>query len=84
MDNTVAIAAIGLAATTVGGLIWAVKFLGKTLSVDIREHTQAATKLAVASEKQEKASNEVLIFMKKLNGKLPKLVEEKQKQAAKE
>ena len=84
MDNAVAIAAIGLAATTVGGLIWAVKFLGKTLSADIREHTVAATKLAQASDRQEKASNEVLTFMKKLNGKLPKLVEEIQRQAAKE
>ena len=84
MDNTVALSAIGLAATTVAGLIWAVKFLGKTLSVDIREHTVAATKLANASEEQQKASKEVLVFMKKLNGKLPKLVEEKQRQAAKE
>lgn len=84
MDNAVALAAITLAATTVGGLIWAVKFFASELSRDLKEHTKAATELAEASKEQKAASTEVLIFMKKLNGKLPKLVEEKQRQAAKE
>lgn len=61
--HEVALAAIALAATTVGGLIWVVKYLASTLSQDLKEHTQAAIS-------QKEASEEVLIFMKNLNGKL--------------
>jgi hypothetical protein len=77
LENTVSLAAIGLAATTVAALVWVVKYLAKTLSKDLQEHTAAATK-------QIAASNEMLIFMKKLNGRLPKLVGEKIEQASKE
>lgn len=70
MENTVAIAAIGLAATTVACLVWVVKFLAKTLSQDLQEHTKAAIK-------QTQASNEVLKFMKNLNGKLEGAVKAK-------
>lgn len=63
MDNTVALAAISLALTTVGGLIWVVKYFAETLSKDLKEHTAAAIK-------QAKSSDEVLRFMKNLNGKL--------------
>lgn len=70
MDNTVAIAAIGLAGTAIGGVIWVVRYLANTLSIDLREHTKAATELKHAAREQTKASNEVLTFMKKLNGKL--------------
>lgn len=69
-SNAVAIAAITLAATTVAGIIWLTKYLARTLSKDIREHTVAATQLTMAAEEQTKASSEVLAFMKKLNGKL--------------
>ena len=68
--NQVSIAAIALAATAIGGVIWVVKYLAKTLSNDLQEHTKAATELTIAAQEQTKASNEVLIFMKKLNGKL--------------
>lgn len=84
MENAVAIAAIGLAGTTIAGLIWVVKYFASTLSNDLREHTIAATKLASAGDKQAQSNQEMITFMKKLNGKLPKLVEEKQRQAAKE
>lgn len=63
MENTVAIAAIGLAGTTVAGLIWVVKYLAKTLSSALQESARAA-------EKQTEASQEVLTFMRNLNGKL--------------
>lgn len=46
------------------------KYLAKYLSKDIREHTEAATHLTIAAQEQTKASNEVLKFMRKLNGKL--------------
>ena len=68
--NAVSLAAIALAATTVAGIIWIVKYLANTLSKDIKEHTEAATQLTVAAQQQTKSSNEVLVFMKKLNGKL--------------
>lgn len=65
MDNSVALAAIGLAATSVGGFIWLVKFMAKTLGTALQEHTKAAIS-------QTEASQEVLTFMKNLNGKLAK------------
>lgn len=71
MDNVeVALAAIALAATAIGGVIWVVKYLAKTLSTDLQEHTKAAIELKHAAQEQTLASNEVLVFMKKLNGKL--------------
>ena len=73
----VALAALGLAATSIGGLIWVVKYLANTLSKDLKEHTKAAVELQVASKAQTRASNEVLVFMKKLNGKLENAVIEK-------
>lgn len=86
MENAVAIAALGLAGTTVGALIWAMKYFANTLSKDLQEHTQAAIKQARASESLEKTvkkvgeqaeltgknSQEQLTFMKALNGKLAK------------
>lgn len=69
-DNGVALAAIGLAGTTVTGIIWVVRYFAKTLSKDLREHTKAAVRQAQASKEQVKASKEVLEFMKNLNGKL--------------
>jgi len=73
----VSLAAIALAASMGAAVVWLAKYFAKELSKDLREHTKAA--LA-----QTEASKEVLTFMKKLNGKLPKLVEEKQRQAVKE
>jgi hypothetical protein len=80
MDNAVALAAIALAATSVGGLIWLAKFVARTLGADLREHTKAALKQVEASRESSKdskasiqASQEVLTFMKSLNGKLGKI-----------
>lgn len=78
-NNAVALAAIGLALTTVGGLVWVMKYFAKTLSVDLKEHTKAAVEQTVAakeatqaSKNQLQGSKEVLAFMKNLNGKLAK------------
>lgn len=79
MENTVAIAAISLAGATVTGLIWVMKYFAKTLSHDLKEHTKAAINQTIASKdsaaasrEQKAASQEVLMFMKNLNGKLAK------------
>ena len=98
MESSVAIAAIGLAATSVAGLIWVVKYFAKELSHDLREHTKAAqaqqaaairsTEASVALEKTVKDvgrkaelsaanSEEQLMFMKKLNGKLENAIVQK-------
>lgn len=76
MENAVAIAAIGLAATTVGGLIWVVKFFAEKLVVALREHSEAALK-------QSQSSDEVLKFMQNLNGKFEKAYAEKRKEVEK-
>jgi hypothetical protein len=72
MEQGVAIAAIGLAATSVGGIVWLAKYFAKQLSKDLQEHTKAAVNSTIASQEQTKASKEVLVFMKNLNGKLAK------------
>lgn len=55
-ESTVAIASIGLAGTTIAGLIWVVKYLAKTLSHDLREHTKAAVQQRQASYEAAQAS----------------------------
>ena len=91
VENTVSLAAIGLAATLAGGIIWLAKYFAKELSTDLKEHTKAATNLSVASTQLEKAvvkvgkqaeltaanSEEQLKFMKKLNGKLENAIIQK-------
>lgn len=73
MDNAVALAAIGLASTTVIGFIWLVKFMAKTLGESLQNHTEAAIR-------QTEASEEVLTFMKNLNGKLARATIQKVKE----
>jgi len=68
--SAVALAAIAFATSMGAGVIWVVKYLAKELSKDLREHTAAAIEMANAGREQTEASNEVLTFMKNLNGKL--------------
>jgi len=55
-DGSVSLAAIALAATTIGGLIWVLKYFAKTLSDDLKEHTKAAQQQRDASLKAANAS----------------------------
>ncbi len=89
--SEVALASIALAATAIGGVIWLAKYLANELSKDLKEHTQAAVKQQEASKIQAsaslesaQASREMVIFMKKLNGKLPHLVENRKQKRVKE
>lgn len=70
MENTVAIAAIGLAGTLTVGLIWVVKFVLNKLNSTMQEHVKAAVEQAAESKASRETSEEVLKFMKNLNGKL--------------
>lgn len=69
-STSIIIALIAILATTIGAVIWIVKYFANTLSSDLREHTKAAIEGNLASQEQTKASKEVLVFMKNLNGKL--------------
>ena len=73
----VALAAIALAGTCVAGIVWLAKYFAKELSNDLRAHTNAALaqtksneKIAGVAEAQSKSNQEMLRFMKNLNGKL--------------
>lgn len=68
--NAIALAAIALAATSMGAVIWMAKYFATRLADDLVAHTKAAYKQVEASNKQTKASDEVLTFMKNLNGRL--------------
>lgn len=87
----VALAAITLAGTSVAGVIYVVRYLAETLSKDLKEHTKASMAAAQASkelrstvakvgkqaELSAKNSQEQLIFMRKLNGKLESAIVQK-------
>jgi Mg2+/Co2+ transporter CorB len=73
MDNTVALASIALAASSVAALVWVVKYFAKSLTSALKEHTKAA-------QGQIKSSDEVLKFMINLNGKLENAYIEKAKE----
>lgn len=86
-----ALAALALAGSMGAAVVWMAKYFAKQLSKDLQEHTKAAQQQVTASKEQAEASKtaaaasgEVLVFMKKLNGKLPKLVGEKIEQASNE
>lgn len=83
-DNTVAIAALGVLGTCVGLMAWVVKKVLGDVAPALQKHSESAEGLKKAVDKNTESGDELLKFMKKLNGKLPKLVEEKQRQAAKE
>ena len=76
-DSEVALAALGVLATAVAGIVWLARYFARELSKDLKEHTKAAIgqqqsnkEVARASKEQAEASREVLAFMKNLNGKL--------------
>lgn len=56
MENTVSLAAIGLAATAVAGVIWLAKYFAREFIKDLKEHTKAAVQQREASLKSANAS----------------------------
>lgn len=76
-NSTVAIAALGVLATSVGLMAWVVKKVLGDVAPALTKHAETAEKLASMVEanttetnKSAKSSDELLKFMKKLNGKL--------------
>ena len=80
-ENAVAIAALGVLATSVGLMAWVVKKVLGDVAPALTRHAETADKLSIAVERNTESNDQMITFMKKLNGKLPKLVEEKKQQA---
>lgn len=77
--TTIIIALIALIGTLAAAIVWVLKWAVRNYGDDIKAHTNAANKLAKASDNLSKSVNknthsnqEVLTFMKNLNGKLAK------------
>lgn len=88
---TVVLAALGIVSAAVAALVWALKFLLKEYKESQDRNTAAILANNALIERNIEVaqltadnSSEQLLFMKKLNGRLPKLVEEKKQEAAKE
>lgn len=79
-DNSVALAAITIMGTCVGCMVWVVKKVLTDVAPALNNHTKAATSLKTAVESNTQSNVQMIEFMKRLNGKLPKLVEEKKRE----
>lgn len=83
-DNAVALAAIGVLGTAVVGMVWVIKFALSKLSKDLQEHTKAAMsqsetnkKVSASIDTYSHQNEELLAFMKNLNGRLQNAVIQK-------
>lgn len=72
MDNAVALSALGVLATSVGLMAWVVKKVLGDVAPALNKHADTALQLSDAVEKNTKSNDEMLAFMKNLNGKLSK------------
>lgn len=78
------LAALALCGTVIGLMVWVVKKVLNDIAPALEKHSAAADNLKQAVKKNTEANRQMVTFMKKLNGKLPELVEEKKQQAKKE
>lgn len=79
--SEVALAAIGALITCIGCMVWVVKKVLSDVAPALEKHSQSADGLSNAVDKNTESNDEMIKFMRKLNGKLPKLVEEKKIEA---
>lgn len=91
MENTVALAAIGLAGTMGAAVIYLAKYFARELMTGMKAHTQAAEQATEASKKladtvekvgeearlSSENSRELLVFMRSLNGKFKDVAQQK-------
>lgn len=71
-ETGVALAAIGIVGTSVAALIWIVKFLMQEMRRSLDDNAKAHLKVAQATDKNTRVSQETLLFLKALNGKVAK------------
>lgn len=90
LDGGVIYAVFGLLAVSIGAIVWAMKWFATSFSKDIKEHTKAAQKQVVSNDKlvsatlaNTEASEQMIAFMKNLNGKLAKATNDTIKEANK-
>lgn len=76
-DNTVAIAALGVLGTCVGLMAWVVKKVLGDVAPALVKHAETAEGLGRAVSKNTASNDELLRFMKRLNGKLEHAVVQK-------
>lgn len=79
-DSSVAIAALGVLATSVGLMAWVVKKVLGDVAPALNNHAKTALNLSDAVLKNTASNDELLKFMKKLNGKLEHAVIQKVKE----
>lgn len=79
MNDGITYALFGILAVTIGGILWFGKYFARYLVKALIAHTKASdrqvqsnTKLTQAVVKNTESNQEVLTFMKNLNGKLAK------------
>lgn len=65
-DAEVALAAIALAGTSIGGVIWVIKYMAKTLTEDLKAHTKAAVQQREASLRSADASRELSLTVERV------------------
>lgn len=84
MDGTeVALAALGVLGTCIGLMVWVVKKVLGDVAPALLKHTEAAYRLSEAVERTAETQQEVLTFMKNLNGKLTKATVQTAKEQSK-
>ncbi len=71
-SNTVALTALGIVITAVAALVWIVKFLMLQMRASLDRNAKAHLKVAQATNKNTKVSEETLKFLRALNGKVAK------------
>lgn len=76
-DQSVAVAALGVLATSIGLMAWVVKKVLGDVAPALNNHAKTATDLSNAVNKNTESNNELLKFMKRLNGKLENAVIQK-------
>lgn len=69
-ENGVAIAALGVLATSIGTMAWVVKKVLGDVAPALHKHAETASELSESVKKNTESSTELLVFMRKLNGKL--------------
>lgn len=75
-DTSVAVAAIAVVATCVASLVWIVKFLMMQMRASLERNAKAHLRVAQATDKNTKVSEETLKFMQNLNGRLAKITQQ--------
>lgn len=78
--EAVALAALGVLATSVGLMAWVVKKVLGDVAPALKHHAKTAEGLELAVRKNTEISTELIVFMRNLNGKLERATIQKVKE----